>query len=103
METEVAIEGAMFTINSEPTYPGRYWQDLKIEGLLLNSRMVQGVFDENPETQDRWTYPDTGTWDPDRNTREFVGAMRSWRDHGLAAFTINLQGGSPEGYSKVQP
>jgi hypothetical protein len=29
--------------------------------------------------------------------------MPEWRKHGLLAFTINLQGGSPEGYSKGQP
>jgi hypothetical protein len=29
--------------------------------------------------------------------------MPEWRKHGLLAFTINLQGGSPEGYSKAQP
>jgi len=29
--------------------------------------------------------------------------MPDWRRHGLLAFTVNLQGGSPEGYSKQQP
>jgi hypothetical protein len=29
--------------------------------------------------------------------------MPVWKEHGLLAFTINLQGGSPEGYSKAQP
>jgi hypothetical protein len=29
--------------------------------------------------------------------------MPDWRRHGLLAFTINLQGGSPEGYVKDQP
>jgi hypothetical protein len=29
--------------------------------------------------------------------------MADWRRHGLLAFTINLQGGSPEGYVKDQP
>jgi hypothetical protein len=77
---------------------------MKIEGLLMNSRMVQGIFDDaNPETRPRWRYPDTNQWDPERNTREFVAAMPAWRRHGLLAFTINLQGGSPEGYSKAQP
>ena len=42
-------------------------------------------------------------WDPARNTREFVAAMPEWRRHGLLAFTINLQGGSPQGYSQKQP
>ena len=48
-------------------------------------------------------YPDTGEWDAERNTREFLAAMPVWRAHGVLAFTINLQGGSPEGYSKAQP
>jgi hypothetical protein len=66
--------------------------------------MAQKVFDDaNPETLPRWKYPDTGKWDAERNTREFVAAMPEWRRHGLLSFTINLQGGSPEGYSKVQP
>ena len=91
-------------INGKVTFAGRTWRGHRIEGLLPNSRMVQGVFDDlNAETRGRWAYPDTGTWDPDRNTREFVAAMRAWRAHGLLAFTINLQGGSPEGYSKGQP
>ncbi len=29
--------------------------------------------------------------------------MPEWRKHGLLAITVNLQGGSPQGYSKVQP
>jgi hypothetical protein len=70
----------------------------------MNSRMVQGIFDDlNPETRSKWAYPDTGKWDPERNTREFLAAMPLWRNHGLLSFTINLQGGSPEGYSKEQP
>ena len=35
--------------------------------------------------------------------QEFITAMDEWHRHGLMAFTINLQGGSPEGYSKNQP
>jgi hypothetical protein len=103
-KTEVSIRGDQFFLNGKPTYPGRTYQGKKIEGLLLNSRMVQGIFDDaNPETRQRWAYPDTGRWDPERNTREFIAAMPSWRDHGVLCFTINLQGGSPEGYSKAQP
>jgi hypothetical protein len=102
--TTVTIEGEQFFINGRPTYAGRTWQGKKIEGLLMNSRMVQGVFDDlNPETVSRWVYPDTGKWDPERNTREFLAAMPIWRAHGLLAFTINFQGGSPEGYSAKQP
>jgi hypothetical protein len=103
-KTTVSIVGDAFHINGSPTYAGREWQGHKIEGLLMNSRMVQGIFDDrNPETVARWAYADTGTWDAGRNTDEFIAAMPEWQRHGLLAFTINFQGGSPQGYSKDQP
>jgi hypothetical protein len=103
-KTTVSIDGEGFLINGEPTYKGRVWKGKQVEGLLFNSRMVQGIFDDyNSETQKLWAYPDTGKWDRDRNTREFVAAMPEWRKHGLLAFTINLQGGNPQGYGKDQP
>jgi len=102
--TVVSIAGDSFQINGRPTYAGRKWHGHNIEGLLLNARMVQGIFDDlNTNTVTHWAYPDTGKWDADRNTGEFIAAMPEWRQHGLLAFTINLQGGSPEGYSKAQP
>jgi hypothetical protein len=98
--TRVSIRGDAFLINDRPTYAGRP----RVEGLLLNSRMVQATFDDlNPETAKRWAYPDTGRWDPERNVREFLAALPEYRRHGLLAVTLNLQGGSPEGYSKAQP
>ena len=107
-KTTVSIDKKAFHINGQPTYRGRTYYKSKeekypIEGLLMNSRMVQGIFDDrNPATRAKWKYPD-GPWDPERNTREFIKNMRYWRYHGLAAFTLNLQGGNPEGYSKIQP
>jgi len=103
-KTRVTIQGEKFYINGKPTFKGRTWQGNPVEGLLPNSRMVQGVFDDlNPETASKWKYPDTGKWDTDRNTREFIDAMPEWKKYGLLAFTINFQGGSPEGYSRSQP
>lgn len=97
--TLVEIEGEAWLINGKPTYAGRTFRGMKLDGLLLNSRMVQGVFDdENPATRPLWRYPDTGAWDPERNTAEFVRAMPEWRAHGLIAVTLNLQGGCPLGY-----
>lgn len=97
--TTVTIKENKFYINGELTYAGRYWEGYQIEGLIMNARLVQGIFDDlNPETRELFIYPDTRRWDPERNTNEFVDAMEEWFDHGMIAFTINLQGGSPTGY-----
>ncbi|MEP3278605.1 MAG: hypothetical protein ABJN26_18595 [Stappiaceae bacterium] len=104
MSTEISIEGEGFLLNGAPTYAGRSWQGRKIEGLLLNTRMVQATFDDlNSDTVEQWAYPDTGTWDADRNTSEFIAMLPQYKAHGVLAFTINLQGGSPYGYSREQP
>ncbi len=101
--TIVSIDGPAFALNGRPTYPGRTYRGMKIEGLLMNARLVQGVFDDlNPPTRRLWDYPD-GPWDPQRNTDEFVAAMPTWRKAGLLSFTINLQGGIPQGCGGDQP
>src|SRR5215217_4912233 len=90
--TVISIEGNSFLINGKPTYAGRTYKGMKVEGLLMNSRMVQGIFDDaNPATRANWNYLG-GPFDADRNTREFVAAMPTWRKAGLLSFTINLQG-----------
>ena len=49
--------------------PARTFKGKRIEGLLMNVRVVQGIFDDlNAETAPRWVYPDTKRWDADRNT-----------------------------------
>ena len=49
--TEISIQGDQFYIDGRPTYAGRSWEGKRIEGLLLNSRMVQATFDDaNPDT-----------------------------------------------------
>lgn len=102
--TTVSIVGDEFYVNGKPTYAGRSWNGHKIQGLLLNARLVQGIFDDrNTDTVSWWSYADNGKWDPERNTREFIAAMPEWRRSGLLAFTINLQGGSPRGYVREQP
>ena len=98
-KTVVSIKENQFFINGKPTYPNRYWNGKKIEGLLINSRMVQGIFDDlNPESSKEFAYSDTQKWDPNRNTNEFIQNMPLWYENGLNAFTINMQGGSPYGY-----
>jgi hypothetical protein len=103
-QTRIEIHGTDFWLNDAPTYAGRTWAGHRIEGLLLNARMVQATFDDlNPDTRDRWAYPDTRRWDPERNVREFLAMLPEYRRLGLLAVTVNGQGGSPEGYSRDQP
>ena len=102
--TTASIVGDEFYIDGRPTYAGRSWNGHRVQGLLLNARLVQGIFDDrNTNTISFWCYPDTGKWNPERNTSEFIAAMPEWRRHGLLAFTINFQGGSPKGYVSAQP
>jgi len=104
MKTILTINGDAFHINGRPTYVGRVWKGRKVEGLLMNSRVVQATFDDlNPETRGCWTYPDGTPYDADKNTDRFLAMLPVWRRDGLLSFTLNLQGGSPEGYSQSQP
>ena len=94
--TTVSIEGEQFLINGRPTYQGVQFRGRSIEGLLTNVRSVQATFDdENPRTRTLWRYPDGCDYDADRQTNEFCAALPSWREHGVLAFTVNLQGGGP--------
>jgi hypothetical protein len=94
MKTEVTIDATQFLINGKPTYPGISYQGKPVQGLLMNSRMIQAIFDDdNPETRKLWAYPDTGKWDPQRNTREFCAQLPTYRAHGLLGVTVGLQGG----------
>jgi hypothetical protein len=101
-KTTVSIDGDRWLVNGEPTHPGRTYDGWKIEGLLLNSRMANGVFDDaNALTRDLWTYPDSGRWDPERNVRELIDMLPEYRAHGMIGLPVNLQGASPLGYYRT--
>jgi hypothetical protein len=102
-QTVVAIEGDRFLINGKPINEGRSWKGKRIEGLLFNSRMANAIInDENPATRGIWAYLDED-FSPERNTREFITSLPDYQAHGLRAVSINIQGGSPQGYSWNQP
>ena len=107
MVTKLSIDGTKFLLNGRPTYEGRYYKGKPIEGLLFNSRMIQAIFDdENPITEKNWKYPDTGEWDPDRNTREFCEMLPEYKKYGMLGFTVGMQGGgsiyTPEIYDAYE-
>lgn len=111
-QTVVGIRGAEFTINGQATYSaaqGFPSANPDLRGTLLNVRAVQAIFDDanyprggskaHPYASPTmgtiaFDYPD-GPFRAERNVREFIAALPSWRRAGLLAFTVNLQGGGP--------
>lgn len=83
-QTRVSLKDGFWQINGRPTHPGS-----DAEGLLMNVRMVNATFeDRNPETCPKG-------FDPDENTARFLKALPDYVAHGVSAFTLSLQGGSP--------
>ena len=81
--TVVGIEGREFVVNGAPTYAGRSYDGMSVQGLLFNSRMVQGIFDDrNPETRGRWNYPDGPVGSRSEHPRVHRGDARSGRPRG---------------------
>lgn len=103
MATKIGIEGETFLLNGVPTHAGCRFRGRSIEGLLFVSRMANAIVDDrNPGTIGVWEYAD-GPWSAARNTREFIAALPAYKRCGLDAVAVNLQGGSPQGYSWNQP
>jgi CubicO group peptidase (beta-lactamase class C family) len=78
--TRVLIRGHRWFLNDEVTYAGA-----PAEGLLMNVRMVNAVFEDRNRPQ----------FDPDSNTEEFIARLPDYVAHGVRAFTLCLQGGMP--------
>lgn len=79
-QTRVSIDGNTWRMNGEATYPRS-----RAQGLLMNVRMVNAVFDD----------PNRKDFDADANTDEFIDKIPEYVSHGVRAFTICLQGGRP--------
>jgi len=64
--------------------------------------MIQAIFDDHcEETRKLWAYPDTGIWDPERNTDEFCAMLPVYHKYGLRAVTVGLQGGGSNYTPKI--
>jgi CubicO group peptidase (beta-lactamase class C family) len=82
--TKVSIVDGKWRLNGEVTYRGA-----KAEGLLMNVRMVNAVFeDANDKTRPK-------RFDPEANTEAFIKKIPDYVASGVRAFTLNLQGGDP--------
>ena len=68
-----------FKINGEITYKSAKYSEM--QGLLMNSRMVNGIFDDyNQYTVHNCDYPDANAWNATRNTVEFIGNLSTYKD-----------------------
>jgi len=98
-KTAISIDGENFLINGVPTQQGQTFRGTSIEGLLMNSRMANAMWDdENKFTKHLWAYPDNDRWQADRNTNELIDMLPIYYEKGLTCIDINLQGASPLGY-----
>ncbi len=78
--TEVSISGAEWRMNGKLTHPGS-----RASGLLPNVRMVNAVFEDRNKPG----------LDPNAITTRFLARLANYKEQGVSAFTINLQGGMP--------
>ena len=78
--TRLTLRQGQWIINGRPTHAGS-----AAEGLLLNVRMVNAVFEDRHK-------PD---FDPEATTDRFIARIPDYAGSGVNAFTLGLQGGMP--------
>lgn len=93
METVVSKKGTKFFINDALTYAEIARCPTCYQGLLMNARMIQGIFDDALDRQrfDRFCKQ----FNAQRNTDELIAALPDWYASGLRAITVGFQGGGP--------
>ena len=93
MKTTLTIRKEDFLINGVPVYADIPGSDPKMHGLLMNARLIQGIFDDKaaPERFSRFGM----TFEAEANTNALIAALPEWYRYGLRAFTVGIQGGGP--------
>ena len=94
MKTSVDISGVDFRINGKLTYSEVPESHPNAQGLLMNARFIQGVFDDK-EDPDRFARFGWTSWDADRHTDELIRSLPTWYSYGLRCVTVGFQGGMP--------
>ncbi len=93
MKTLLTIEGTKFLVNGKLIYSEIENCPEAYHGLLMNSRMIQGIFDDK---QDVGRFNRYGKqFDAENNTDELIASLQQWYDCGLRAITVGFQGGGP--------
>jgi hypothetical protein len=92
--TRLDITGDKFLINGKLTYSEIENSSSNAHGLLMNARLIQGIFDDAAEPA-RFARFGREQWDAERNTDDLIAALPQWYQYGLRAFTVGCQGGGP--------
>jgi hypothetical protein len=77
----------------QKTYTGPLYRP-EAAGRLMNLRIAQALF------HDEWLTE--GAVDPEQNTDRVIGALDTYRQHGILAINVSLQCGNP-GYNREAP
>ncbi|MFI3207070.1 MAG: hypothetical protein R3Y33_07460 [Clostridia bacterium] len=93
MNTNLSIESTKFLINNKLTYSEIENCPKEYHGLLMNSRMIQGIFDDASDVTRFNRYGKE--FSADKNTDEFIDSLQDWYNHGLRAVAVGFQGGGP--------
>ena len=85
-KTHVSIQNTKWYFNNQIINPGS-----PAEGLLMNVRMVNAVFEDRGEEISKFV----SNFDPEANASAFIQKIPEYVSSGVNAFTISLQGGLP--------
>lgn len=84
--TKVSVRGNQWYFNGQIIN-----KESPAEGLLMNVRMVNSVFEDRGDQLEK----NIPYFDPTSNTNEFISMIPEYVSSGINAFTISLQGGAP--------
>lgn len=93
MKTCLEIRGDRFLINGKLIYSEYPKCPEQYKGLLMNMRMIQGIFDDKTDVSRFNRFGKS--FDADKNTDELIAALPQWYETGIRAITVGFQGGGP--------
>ena len=91
MQTKLTLQEDKFFLNGTLVYDEI--PHCPHKGLLMNMRMIQGVYDDKCEPERYHRYGKV--FDPAVNTQELIDALPAWYEKGIRAITVGFQGGGP--------
>jgi hypothetical protein len=91
-QTNLSVKNSDFYINGKLVYD-EIEGNSNSKGLLMNSRFIQGIFDDKTDRSRFNRF--NKIFDTDKNTDDFIAALPQWYAYGLRAVTVGMQGGMP--------